>query len=169
WTTASNDTGIHSLQINVTDGYGSVSSANFTVNVTEISTYLPPIPVNLSSTQGNFWINYTWEPGAGNDTDSYNVKANGNWTNGTTSTYKNTTVAAHGWSNISVYSYNSSGTGTLNISPVSNNTQVSNNVPYQTAIGSKTVTAGQLLTFNISAIDADNDTITYGTNATNGT
>ncbi|KPQ44618.1 MAG: cell surface protein, partial [Candidatus Methanoperedens nitroreducens] len=148
WTTASSDTGIHSLQINVTDGYGSVSSANFTVNVTvtEIPTYLPPVPVNLISTQGNFWINYTWEPGAGNVTDSYYVNVNGTWTNGTTSTYNNTTVAAHGWSNISVYSYNASGTGTLNTTPVSSNTQLANNLPDQTTIGNKTVTAGSLLT-----------------------
>ena len=171
WTTASIDTGIHSLQINVTDGYGSVSSANFTitVTVTEIPTYLPPVPVNLISTQGNFWINHTWEPGAGNDTDSYNVSVNGIWTNGTTSTYNNTTVAAHGWSNITVYAYNSSGTGTLNTTPVSNNTQVANNLPDQTTIGNKIVTAGSLLTFIVSATDADNDTITYGTNATKGT
>ncbi|MCX9087126.1 MAG: hypothetical protein OIN90_06150, partial [Candidatus Methanoperedens sp.] len=171
WTTASSDTGIHSLQINVTDGYGSVSSANFTVNVTvtEIPTYLPPVPVNLISTQGNFWINYTWEPGAGNVTDSYYVNVNGTWTNGTTSTYNNTTVAAHGWSNISVYSYNASGTGTLNTTPVSSNTQLANNLPDQTTIGNKTVTAGSLLTFIVSATDADNDTIIYGTNATNGT
>ena len=171
WTTASSDTGIHSLQINVTDGYGSVSSANFTitVTVTEIPAYLPPVPVNLISTQGNFWINHTWEAGSGNDTDSYNVSVNGIWTNGTTSTYNNTTVAAHGWSNITVYAYNSSGTGTLNTTPVSNNTQVANNLPDQTTIGNKTVTAGSLLTFIVSATDADNDTITYGTNATKGT
>ena len=81
--------------------------------------YTPPSPVNLISTQGNFWINHSWEPGAGNDTDSYNVSVNGSWTNGTTSTYNNSTVAAHGWSNISVYAYNSSGTGTLNTTSVS--------------------------------------------------
>ena len=168
WTTASSDAGIHSLQINVTDGYGSVSSANFTITI-EIPTYLPPVPVNLISTQGNFWVNHTWESGAGNDTDSYNVSVNGLWANGTTSTYNNTTVAAHGWSNITVYAYNSSGAGTLNTTAVSSNTQVVNNLPDQTTIGNKIVTAGDLLTFIVSATDADNDTITYGTNATKGT
>jgi len=33
---------------------------------------------------------------------------------------------------------------------------------------SRSITAGDLLTFNVSATDQDNDTITYGTNATNG-
>ena len=168
WPTNSTDAGTYIWYFNSSDIYGGTATENITMTITEIPTYLPPIPVNLSSTQGNFWINHTWEAGAGNVTDSYNVSVNDIWTNGTTSTYNNTTVDPHGWSNITVYAYNSSGTGTLNTTPVSNNTQVANNVPAQTTIGNKTVTAGDLLTFNVSATDADNDTITYGTNATNG-
>ena len=112
------------------DNYGGVANETITITVTAALpvNYTPPSPVNLISTQGNFWINHTWEPGAGNDTDSYNVSVNGIWTNGTTNTYNNTTVAAHGWSNISVYSYNSSGTGTLNTTPVSQNSQLTNNL-----------------------------------------
>ena len=168
WPTNSTNAGTYIWYFNSSDTYGGTATENITITVTEIPTYLPPVPMNLISTQGNFWINHTWEPGEGNVTDSYNVSVNDIWTNGTTSTYNNTTVAAHGWSNITVYAYNFSGTGTLNTTPVSNNTQVANNVPDQTTIGNKTVTAGDLLTFNVSATDADNDTITYGTNATYG-
>ena len=172
WTTESIDTGLHSLQINVTDGYGSVSSSNFTITVTAALplNYTPPSPVNLIATQGNFWINHSWEPGAGNDTNSYNISVNGSWTNGTTSTYDNTTVAAHGWSNISVYSYNSSGTGTLNTTSVSNNTQVSNNlVTIGNISSSYTVTAGDTISIYPTSSDLDGDIPTFGRNFSNGT
>jgi hypothetical protein len=125
--------------------------------------------MNLTSTQGNFWINYTWQPGTGNVTDSYNVSLNGIWINSTTSTSNNSTVGPHGWSNITVYAYNNSGTGQLNLTPATMNTQLANNVPVLSPIGNKTVLAGNWLNFTISATDADNDTITYGTNAANGT
>ncbi|MDL5503407.1 MAG: hypothetical protein QSU88_09340, partial [Candidatus Methanoperedens sp.] len=171
WQTNSSDAGTYIWNFNSSDNYGGIASETITITVTIALpvNYTPPSPVNLTSTQGNFWINHTWEPGAVNITDSYYVNVNGNWINGTTANYNNTTVGPHGWSNITVYAYNNSGTGTLNTTPVSDNIQVSNNVPYQTAIGNKVVTAGDLLTFIVSATDADNDTITYGTNATNGT
>ena len=128
------------------------------------------IPGQPHRTQGNFWINHSWEPGAGNDTDSYNVSVNGSWTNGTTSTYDNTTVAAHGWSNISVYSYNSSGTGTLNTTSVSNNTQVSNNlVTIGNISSSYTVTAGDTISIYPTSSDLDGDIPTFGRNFSNGT
>jgi hypothetical protein len=68
-----------------------------------------------------------------------------------------------------VWAYNSSGAGSLSAGSVSQNTQVPNNPPAQNPIGNKNVTAGDLLTFTVSATDADNDPITYGTNATKGT
>jgi hypothetical protein len=171
WLTTSSDVGTYVWSFNSSDSFGGVAEQTITVTVTAAvpTNYLPPSPVNLASTQGNFWINHIWQAGIGNITDSFNVSVNGIWTNGTSNTYNNSTVPPHGWSNITVYAYNASGTGTLNTTSISNNTQVINNVPVQTAIGDKTVTAGTLLTFNVSALDADNDTITYGTNATNGT
>jgi hypothetical protein len=170
WTTASSDIGILYWQINVTDGYGSVSPVNFTVTVSSAQTYIPPTPANLASTKGNFWINYTWQAGAGgNVTNSYNAGVNGVWTNGTTSTYSNKSVGAHGWSNITVFAYNNSGSGALSLTPASNNTQVANNIPVQDPIGNKVVNMTSLLTFPVNATDADNDPITYGTNATKGT
>ena len=45
---------------------------------------------------------------------------------------------------------------------------VSNDIPVLSPIGNKGVTAGDVLTFTISATDADNDPIRYGTNATYG-
>jgi hypothetical protein len=68
-----------------------------------------------------------------------------------------------------VYAYNVSGTGTLNKTSLSNNTQVTNNVPAQSPLTDKTITSGSLLTFNVNATDLDLDPIIYGTNATNGT
>jgi hypothetical protein len=93
---------------------------------------------------------------------------NGTWTNGTANNYNYSTVGPHGWSNITVYAYNSSGTGTLNMTPVSQDTHVANNVQVQSPIVNKTVTAGTLLQFTVSAVDEDGDPITFGTNATNG-
>ncbi|MDL5502668.1 MAG: hypothetical protein QSU88_05570, partial [Candidatus Methanoperedens sp.] len=49
------------------------------------------------------------------------------------------------------------------------NATIPDNIPVLSPIGNKTVNEGELLTFNISSVDADNDTMTYGTNATNGT
>src|SRR3970282_1070266 len=81
WTTTSSDAGTHSWQINVTDGSGSVSPKNFTVTVT-IRVYIPPSPTSLANSTGNFYVNHTWQAGAGNGniTDSYNVSVNGTWT-----------------------------------------------------------------------------------------
>src|SRR5450759_1447165 len=85
-----------------------------------------------------------------------------------TQNYSNGTVSPHGWRNITVYAFNNSGTGTLNFTNVTNNIQIPNNVPVLASIGNKTVTADKLLTFTISAIDADSDSLTNATNATKG-
>jgi hypothetical protein len=37
--------------------------------------YMPPNPISLMNTTGNFWINHTWSPGSSNVTNSYNVSA----------------------------------------------------------------------------------------------
>ncbi|HYN44382.1 MAG TPA: hypothetical protein VER35_00115, partial [Candidatus Limnocylindrales bacterium] len=102
-------------------------------------------------------------------TDSFNVNVNSLWTNGTASTYNNTTVLPHGWSNITVWAYNNSGSGSLSISSVSQTTRLSNNPPVQNPIGGKTITAGDTLNFTVESADADTDPITYGTNASKGT
>ncbi|MDJ1420669.1 MAG: carboxypeptidase-like regulatory domain-containing protein [Candidatus Methanoperedens sp.] len=171
WQTGIGDSGTYIWYFSSSDGYGGVASETITITVTASppTEYIPPDPVNLASTQGNFWINYTWQAGAGNATDSYNINVNGIWTNGTNSTYYNNSVGPHGWSNITVWAYNNSGSGSLSLNSISQNTQVANNIPMQEPIGDKTIDENQYLQFTIIATDADSDLITYGTNATKGT
>ncbi|KCZ70808.1 hypothetical protein ANME2D_02833 [Candidatus Methanoperedens nitroreducens] len=170
WQTGIGDSGIYIWYFSSSDGYGGVASETITITVavSPPTEYIPPDPVNLASTQGNFWINYTWQAGAGNLTDSYNISVDGIWINGTTNTYYNTSVGPHGWSNITVWAYNSSGSGSLSLNSISQNTQVANNVPIQESIGDRTIDENQLLQFTVTATDTDSDLITYGTNATKG-
>jgi hypothetical protein len=78
-------------------------------------------------------------------------------------------VVPHGWNNITVWAYNNSGSGSLSSEPAIQNTHLENNEPVQNPIGDQTINEGDLLTFTVSATDADYDTVTYGTNATEGT
>jgi hypothetical protein len=148
------DTNANSINLVVFDG---------TIIVQRI---IPPTPTFSPHTQGNFWINQTWLAGSGKKTDSYYVKLNGIWTNGTTATFKNITVAPHGWSNISVWAYNNS--GELSKNAALRNIQLANNAPVMNDIPDKFVSEGQTLNFTITSIDADSDPLTYTTNATKG-
>jgi len=85
--------------------------------------YPPPDPTNLANTTGDYWVNYTWSPGMGNVTDSYNVNLNGVWTNETADAFVNVTVGPSGWANITILAYNASGTGTLSEGSVSDSVQ----------------------------------------------
>jgi len=89
----------------------SYSGLNDTFNVTNMTGAIetPPTPVIDNVSMGNFWINYSWKPVTGNLIDSYNVSINNIWTNGTTNNYNNTSVGMHGWSNITLFSFNNSG------------------------------------------------------------
>jgi hypothetical protein len=89
-------------------GTGSLSATALTNN-TQAPLAIPPTPINLANTTGNFWINHTWQAGIGNVTDSFNISQNGTWTNGSYILFKNVTVAPHGWSNITIYAFNNSG------------------------------------------------------------
>jgi len=132
-----------------------------------VAEYIPPTPTNLQNTTGNFWVNHTWQAGTGNVTDSYNVSVNGTWHNGTTDTfYNNSGLSPHGWSNITVWAFNSSGSGTLSAGSVSDNVQIPNNPPVLGAIGSQTVDENQTLSIDADATDADSDTLTYSCNRT---
>ncbi len=131
---------------------------------TNIAEYIPPTPTNLANTTGNFWVNYTWQTGLGNTTNSFNVSQNGTWTNGSSALFMNVSVSPHGWSNTSVYAYNSSGTGTLNQTPISMNTQVPNNVPILNSVGNHVGMEGNNISFTISGTDADSDSLSCSTN-----
>lgn len=103
-----------------------------------------------------------------NNTDSFNVSRNSIWTNGTTALFINSTATAHSWINDTIYAYNTSGTGSLSTSALTNNTRIPNNAPTQSAIGSKSVDESQTLSFQIISTDTDGDSLTHTTNATHG-
>lgn len=108
-------------------GYGIVDAQNATLGISTFHypqiTYVPPDPINLQNTSGKFWVNYTWQPGIGNITDSYNVTVNGTMYNGTKN-FMNVTTVPGGWVNITVRAYNSSGSGSLSAGSISQNTQI---------------------------------------------
>ncbi len=86
---------------------GGLSSTYIYQNV-EVPIFIPPTPVNPQSTSGRFWVNHSWSPGTGHYTDSYNVSLeSGGWHNGTPNAYYKEQMSANGWSNITVYAYNS--------------------------------------------------------------
>jgi len=80
----------------------------------EIGDYIPPTPITLQNTTSQGWINYTWLPGSGNITNSYNVSVNAAWTN-TSSNFSNNNVGVGNWANITIYAFNSSGNGSLSL------------------------------------------------------
>ncbi len=127
----------------------------------------PGIPaINKNPSTGNFWVNHTWSPGE--NTDSFNVSVNGNWTNGTANTYSNTSVGPHGWANISVAGYNSASQLLSNfdymVKRVPNNPIALTNVS-----GSYSLYEGQTLYIDADYIDIDNDTGIFASSATKGT
>ncbi|MDD3840082.1 MAG: hypothetical protein PHP06_05855 [Clostridia bacterium] len=100
-------------------------------------------------------------------TDSYNVSVNGSWINGSTNTFNNGTVAPHGWRNISVYAYNSSGMGNLSQIPASMNTKLPNNVPIfnNFSISESQIyqyTGSSIISANITDMDGDNINASVG-------
>ena len=130
--------------------------------------YTPPNPTPLSNTTGNFWVNYTWSAGSGNVTDSYNVSYNSSWDNTSSNTYRNESVGAHGYLDIMVYAYNSSGAGTLSASSLTDNVTVPNNaISISNISASYTLNEGETLYIDADATDADSDTPTFDDNSTN--
>ena len=103
-----------------------VSNGTFAIDTAAITT--PPTPVNLSSTTGKYWVNYTWEAGSiggsTDHTDSYNVSLdNGSWYNDTATSLNVTGLGAEGWANITVWAFNETGSGNMSVSGVSDEVQ----------------------------------------------
>jgi hypothetical protein len=93
------------------------------------ATYIPPSPINISVVQSGLNMNYSWEPGVGeNITDYYNIYLNNIWTNNSSAPYFNSSFLARAWGNISVYAVNTS-MDTINETALSAQTQLSNNIP----------------------------------------
>jgi len=81
----------------------STQQHNFTIQ--QSIPFIPPTPINPSSTTGNFFVNTTWEPGIGNVTDSYNVSVNNTWYNNTLTNYLNITLYPHATVNFSIFAF----------------------------------------------------------------
>ena len=164
WTTTYTDAGTYYVDFGVSDGWGSTSNYTMTITVASVEA-IPPDPANLANTTGNFWVNHTWDAGTGNVTDSYNISVNSVWHNGT-DTFYNDTYTAHAWQNITVFAYNSSGTGTLSAGSVSQDTQIPNNPVTITNTSDWSGDAGANVYVDYDATDADSDTPTFSCNRT---
>ena len=101
----------------------------------------------------------------GGTTDSYNVTVNSVWHN-TTNTFYNDTYSAHAWQNITVWAYNSSGTGTLSSGSVDQDTQIPNNPITITNTSDWSGDKGENVYVDYDATDADSDTPTFSCNRT---
>ena len=131
-----------------------------------VTEYIPPNPTSFANTTGNFWVNYTWSAGVGNVTDSYNISQNGTWVNGSLTAYNNSSVGAHGYSNIIVYAYNNSGIGTLSASSITDNVTVPNNaITISNVSASYMLNEGETLYIDANYADDDGDTPTFGDNS----
>jgi PGF-pre-PGF domain-containing protein len=158
WKTKGGDNGVNNWQINVTDGYGSISQLRFTVTVKQNT------GLNLAYTMGTSWVNYTWSPFP--NADSYNVSINGIWSNGSSALFKNTTGSPHEWENISVAGYNEISGQLLDFGFISMNTQVSDDPITLTNVSDRYfLNEAGTLYISPGYTDADGDTGAFATNA----
>ena len=129
------------------------------INVTDKSV-IPPNPVNLQNSTGNFYVNYTWDAGSGVVTDGYNVTWNASWDN-TSNTYMNKSVGASGWANITVYAFNSTGIGKMSTGNVSDKVQAPAGESYTETLYAEDLTSGSGNTINSesNAYDAADTTV----------
>ena len=167
WSVSLSDAGVYSWTFNTTDNYSEVDTETITVTVNNID-FSPPVPLIGTVTTGNFWINTTWSAGSGNVTDGYNSTNGTTWINNT-NTYRNTTLSAHGWQNLTIYAYNSS-YGNLSLTSLTNNTQVPNNPPVIGNISSTySLETNDTLYIYPNSTDLDNDVPIFDRDFTNGT
>lgn len=76
------------------------------LGITPLPRYIPPVPTNMISIVGVNWINVSWNPGIGNNTDIYNIYENGVRINDSVDPFVNITVVPGNSINISVYAVN---------------------------------------------------------------
>ena len=149
--------------------YNNVTTPTYSNVTVSVADFIPPDPINLQNeiSASGFWIKHTWEAGAGNISNSYNVSVNGTDHNGTTNLYfNNTGLSAHSWSNITVFAYNSSGNGSLSSGSVSENVQLPNNPVSVTNCSDRGAIETQTVYVDIDSSDADGDTPTFSCNRT---
>ena len=159
WDSGEGDQGTYIWEFSVSDGFGSTSSYTATITVSDST---PALPENLQSTTGNFFVTYSWNPGA--NTDSFNINFNGVWTNQSVQNSMNVTLTPHGWGNITVCGYND----TLEMAGpcVSDEVQISNNPPELLPISDISVNEGATVSVDIDANDLDMDSLSYSCNRT---
>ena len=119
----------YTLKVVATDDESLTSEYWLPVNFT---LYITPNATTLANTTGNFYVNFTWDAGSGATTDSYNMSQNGSWANGSSTAYNNSSVGAHGYSEIIVYAYNDS--SGLSSGYLTDNVTVPNNIPTLTGL-----------------------------------
>ncbi|WMW25326.1 right-handed parallel beta-helix repeat-containing protein [Methanolobus sediminis] len=159
WITDLTDAGIYSVEFNVTDGYGSISSQIITITVNDFTLSAP----TLSNSTGNFYVDWTWD--AVENADSYNVSLNGIWTNGTTVLeMNNTPMDAHATSTIQVLAYNET-YGALS-DAVSDSITLANNLISISGLDNIEVNESELISVNAGYSDLDEDTPTFSCNRT---
>jgi len=128
----------------------------------------PPTSITgLTNTTGNFWHNWTWTNPADGDFNHTLIYINGNFVISQSATFYNFTASAHNSSTISIRTVDTA--GNVDQTWVNHTSIIPNNAPIQSAIGDKSVNEGSLLSFTISGIDADGDSITCSSNNTRGT
>ena len=127
-----------------------------------ISFAIPGTPENFTNSTGNFWVNHSWNAGAGDLTDSYNVSYGESWQNSTVTYFNHTGLSAHTWSNITVYAYNA--TDSILSDGASDNVQVPNNEIGILNVSNITGSEGDTITFDINFTDGDGDTPTFNCN-----
>ncbi len=138
-------------------------------NKTIYDTTSPTSVSNPITITGNFFVNNSWV----NPTDTDFSYVLFKYSNGTElrkvdspANYLNLQWQPHYTQNISAQTVDTY--GSVNDTLVWFNATIPNNLPVQAPIGNKTIYKGQLLTFSISATDADSDPMRYGTNASKG-
>lgn len=134
----------------------------------------PSVPSITGNTTYNFGANYTFAEGSGYplDTNSYNLSWSNNtasgWENGTTNLYFNHSTQAHGFLDVDIWGYNSTEAKLSEIA-ASDNVTIPNNAPIITNTSDWQGDEGALVYLDFDYTDADNDTCTFATNATEGT
>ena len=141
-------------------------------NVTESKStlYTPPNPINLANSTSGLNVNFTFEAGSGNVTDSFNISTNNGtvvvWNNGSSNIFSNTSTDAHGHLEIVVYAYNSSGSGTLSTGYITDNVTIPNNNVTITNTSDWYSYRSATVYVDYDSIDADNDTSIFSCSRT---
>ena len=132
---------------------------------------IPPNPINLENSTYNFGVNFTFEAGSGNVTDSFNISTNNGsvvvWNNGSSNLFSNTTTNVHGYVDIIIYAHNSSGIGgVLSNGYLTDNVTIPNNLIAITDIVNYSINEYELLFIDANATDFDSDVPIFSCNRT---